>query len=252
MHAALGRRKEYTGPVQVHPIPGFYEPFSTFSHLIGAGVFAGLGAKLLHKARGSKVRVAYLSVYVFCSVFLLAMSGVYHLLAADTTGRAVLGRLDYAAIFTLIAGTHTPVQGLFFRGVARWLPLALMWSAVATGVTMFSIYYHDLPRGLGNGVFLLLGWIAAVSGLVLWKRLGTRPMRLLLGGGVAYSVGALLMGFGWPTLIPGVIGPHELWHVAVLVGMGLHWRFLYDNAQYPMGPLTRGKPAGIQGPSSPT
>jgi hypothetical protein len=29
------------------------------------------------------------------------------------------------------------------------------------------------------------------------------------------------------VLIPGVVGAHELWHVAVLVGLSLHWRFIF-------------------------
>ncbi|MDF1837785.1 MAG: hemolysin III family protein, partial [Planctomycetota bacterium] len=223
-----------------HSIPGFYEPFSAMTHLLGALVFLVFGIKLLLRARGSKGRVAYFAVYVFSGVFLLSMSGVYHMLAEGTTGRNVLGRLDYAAIFALIAGTHTPVQGLFFRGVARWLPVLLMWSAVATGVTLFSVFYHDLPYGLGNSIFLGLGWLAGLSGFVVWRRVGTAELSLLIGGGVAYSLGALLMAMDWPILIPGVIGTHELWHLAVLIAMCMHWRFLSNHAQVPIsGPLPR-------------
>ena len=213
--------------VQIHPLPGFHEPFSAISHLVGAAVFAVLGARLLLHARGDAARVAFLSVYVACGVFLLSMSGVFHMLREGSTARAVLGRLDLAGIFLLIAGTHTPVQGLFFRGAARWVPFAVMWGAVATGITMFSVFYGRLPHGLGNTVFIVLGWIAGVSGLVVWRRLGTRNVLLLLGGGVVYSVGAILMGIGWPTLLPGVVGPHELWHVAVLSAMWMHWRFFW-------------------------
>ena len=214
----------------VHSLPGFFEPFSAISHLLGALVFTVLGVKLLRRAWGHRGRFGFLAVYVFCSIFLLAMSGVYHMLTEGTTGRNVLGRLDYAAIFTLIAGTHTPVQGLFFKGWARWVPLVIMWSAVATGIPLFSVFYHDLPYGLGNSIFLGLGWLAGASGLVLWKRLGTSEMKLLIGGGVAYSVGALTMGFAI-TPIPGVIAAHDLWHIAVLIGMSMHWKFLYQHAE---------------------
>lgn len=218
--------------MQVHPIPGFHEPFSALSHLLGAGVFAVLGARLIRRGYGdggpgSGARAAFLAVYVFCAVFLLAMSGVFHLLEDGTTARAVLGRLDFAGIFMLIAGTQTPLQGLFFEGPARWLPLALMWGAVVVGVVFFSIHYEDMPQGLGTTVFIVLGWIAGASGLVIWRRIGTRHIGLLVAGGVTYSVGAVLMGVGWPTLIPGVIEPHDLWHVAVLAAMWMHWRFFH-------------------------
>ena len=224
-------RRAVRNAVQVHPVPGFYEPFSAITHLLGAVTFAIFGAKLLYRARGKASRVAFLAVFVFSGVFLLSMSGVFHMLRDGSTARAVLGRLDFAAIFILIAGTHTPIQGLFFRGVSRWLPLVLMWSAAVVGITFFSIYYDDLPRGLGTGVFLALGWIAGASGLVVWKRIGTRHIRLLVGGGLAYSVGAILMGLGWPTLIPGVVGPHDLWHLAVLSALWMHWHFFYRFAR---------------------
>ena len=48
----------------------------------------------------------------------------------------------------------------------------------------------------------------------------------MLAGGLAYSVGAILLGLQWPTIIPGVFGPHEVWHIAVITGLSLHWRFI--------------------------
>lgn len=220
--------------MQVHPIPGFYEPFSAISHLAGALAFALSGIPLLRRAAGSRLRIVLFAVYIFSGVFLLAMSGVYHLLTEGTTGRNMLGRLDHAAIFVLIAGTHTPVQGIFFRGFARWGPLAVMWIAAAAGVTLSSVFYDQMPAGLLTSVYLLLGWFGAGSGLVLLRRLGLRPMSDLLLGGLLYSVGAVLMGLDWPNLLPGVIGPHELWHVMVLCAIGTHWRFLYRSADIPV------------------
>lgn len=227
--------------MQIHSLPGFHEPVGSLLHLLGALVFAALGLPLLRRAAGDPRRVALFAVYVIASVFLLAMSGVYHMLAPASAAstatdgsvgaRAVLARLDKAAIFVLIAGTHTPVQGLFFRGVARWGVLALVWAIAATGIALFTVFFDELPRGLGTSVYLLLGWIAGTSGLVIWRRWGTSEIRLLLLGGVVYSAGAVLLGLEWPVVWPGVIGPHEVWHVAVLGGMALHWRFLFAHAR---------------------
>ncbi len=216
--------------MQVLPLPGVLEPVSALTHLLGALVFALLSIPLLRRARGDARRVALLGVYACACVLLLAMSGVYHMLPEESTGRAVMGRLDKAAIFVLIAGTHTPVQGLFFRGVARWGVLLALWLIAAAGITLFTIYYAHLPRGLATGVYLLLGWIAFPSGLLVWRRIGTREIAPLVLGGLAYSLGALLQWLRWPNLAPGVFGPHEMWHLAVLAGMGLHWAFLFRNA----------------------
>ena len=51
----------------------------------------------------------------------------------------------------------------------------------------------------------------------------------MIGAG-AYTVGAGIEGIGWPTLIPGAVGPHEVFHVAVLIGAAAHWRFVLQFA----------------------
>jgi channel protein (hemolysin III family) len=216
--------------MQVLPLPGFVEPVSALTHLLGALVFAVLSISLLRRARGDARRVALLGVYAFACVLLLAMSGVYHMLPEESLGRAVMGRLDKAAIFVLIAGTHTPVQGLFFRGVARWGVLLALWLIAVAGITFFTVYYDALPGGLGTSIYLLLGWVAGASGVLVWRRIGTARIAPLVLGGLAYSVGAIVQWLRWPSLAPGVFGAHELWHLAVLAGMGLHWAFLFQNA----------------------
>lgn len=219
---------------QVHSLPGFHEPFGALSHLVGALVYGVLSVALLRRARGDARRLLCLGVFAFTTVFLLSMSGVFHMLEVGTQARDVLGRLDKAAIFALIAGTHTPIQGLFFRGVARWGVLTFMWLVAATGMTLFSVFYDSLPSGLGTGVYLVMGWIAGVSGVVVWRRQGTSRLWLLILGGGFYSVGAILLGLEWPTILPGILGPHELWHVAVLTALGLHWKFFFEHAREPM------------------
>lgn len=210
----------------VHPFPGFYEPVNSFLHLGGAAVFAWLGIGLIRRSLGDGLRVTLLGIFVFACVFMLAMSGVYHMLPGDGAGAAVMFRLDKAAIFVLIAGTFTPVHGLLFTGAIRWAGLSVMWAAAITGLTLVTIFFDRMPYGLGTTLYLTLGWVAGISVIAAWRRRGFRYVRPILAGGVAYSMGAILLGLGWPTLIPGVFGPHELWHVAVITGLGLHWSFV--------------------------
>ena len=60
-----------------YPLPGFHEPFSAFSHLLGALAFLALGALLLRRGRGDRPRLIYLGVYAASCVLLLSLSGVY-------------------------------------------------------------------------------------------------------------------------------------------------------------------------------
>lgn len=211
--------------MDVYAIPGFTEPVSSLSHLLGAGVFFVLGVFLVLKGRGSAARVGSLFVLVFASVFLLSMSGTYHLLDQHA-GREVMRRLDHAAIFVLIAGTFTPCHVLLFRRFWRWGGLAIIWVAAINGIVFKTIFFHDIPEWLGLAFYLALGWMGLFSGSLIIRRYGLTFVRPLLYGALAYTFGAVLEFLRWPVLIEGVLGPHELFHLAVLAGLGWHWSFV--------------------------
>lgn len=218
-----------------HPIPGFSEPVCSLTHLVACGVFAVLSYSLLKKGGGHRGRVAALSVYTFSTLFLLSVSGVYHLLEPGSAGRAVLHRLDHAAIFALIAGTFTAAHGILFRGPWRWGMIALVWTLAATGITLKTIFFEGVSEWLGLVFYLGLGWVGIVSGLRVWHVHGWRVFQPLLWGGIAYSVGAVFDFLKRPVLFPGVVGPHEVFHVAVIVGVAYHWWFIHRFADHPPG-----------------
>ena len=213
----------------LYALPGFHDPVSSISHLLGAVVFALLTPALLRRGRGDPARVAFLGVYAFSCVFLLTMSTLYHMLPVGTGGRSVMERLDHGAIFLLIAGTYTPAHGILFRGVWRWGPLLLIWAAAVTGITLKTVFFARLPEGLGLSLYLSLGWVGIFSAAVLWRCYEFRFVAPLLWGAVAYTVGAVLEYFNgrWLVWIPGVVDAYALFHLLVLVGAGLHWRFVW-------------------------
>lgn len=99
------------------PIPGFHDPFSFLSHLLGAVVLAVLSVPLLRRGWGGPVRVAALGVYVFSCVFLLSMSDVCRLLPLRTNrGRTVSMSADApkmaaSSVYAVIATPRVPVTG---------------------------------------------------------------------------------------------------------------------------------------------
>ena len=52
----------------------------------------------------------------------------------------------------------------------------------------------------------------------------------MLVGALAYTLGAVLEFQRWPVVIPGVVRAHELFHLAVLIGLFCHWRFVMQFA----------------------
>ena len=158
------------------------------------------------------MRLTFLGVYVWACVVLLSLSGVYHMMVRGGTAHRVMGILDHDAIFVLIAGSITPVQGILFRGWLRWGPLVLCWTGAVVGITFKSIFSDELPPGMILPFYLLLGWIGAFAGILLARRHGLRFIRYLLLGGLVYTIGSLMEAMGWLVVVPGVVHPHEIMH----------------------------------------
>jgi channel protein (hemolysin III family) len=218
-------------------IPGFSEPFSSLSHLGGALAFAWLSVSLIRRGQGNSGRMVSLIAFAFSCVLLLSISGVYHLLSPSGAGRYVLHRLDHAAIFILIAGSFTPVHAILFQGPWRWGMLAAVWTMAITGLTLKTVYFTSMPEWFGLLLYLGLGWFGLVSGIALARRFGFRFVRPVVWGALAYTFGALADFLHWPAPLPGIVGPHELFHIAVLAGISFHWKFILGIAS---GEIPRG------------
>jgi len=217
-------------------IAGFSDPFSSLTHLAAAVVFAVLSVVLLRRGRGDRGRMLALSLFAFSCVLLLSLSGVYHLLAPGTAAREVLKRLDHAAIFLLIAGSFTPVHIILFQGGWRWGMLAGIWGAAIAGLILKTVFFATMPEWLGLAMYLGLGWMGVISAVHLGRRYGLRFIQLVLWGALAYTAGAVIEFVRWPVLLPGIVEPHELFHLAVLAGISCIWVFVLG--------IAAGEPAG--------
>jgi channel protein (hemolysin III family) len=207
-------------------IPGFSDPVSSLSHLSAAVVFAVLSVPLMSRGRGEALRVVSLAVFAFSCVLLLSLSGAYHLLSPGTAAREVLMRLDHAAIFVLIAGSFTPVHAILLRDRWQWHLLAWIWVAAIAGLALKTVFFDTMPAWLGLLMYLGLGWLGLISTVAIALRSGVRFILPLVWGALAYTGGALVDFLDWPVLVAGVVGPHELFHLAVLAGISFHWAFI--------------------------
>jgi channel protein (hemolysin III family) len=210
----------------VRAIPGFCQPVSSLSHLAAAGVALVAGVPLMRLARGCRHRARAVGIYVFCVFITLAISGVYHSLERGCSARNFMQRMDYFAIWLLIAGTFTAVHGIMWSGLWRAGVLKLIWSYVALGVLLQAIWFRVFSGVPGLMLYLGLGWIGVISIFKLGRQLGFVAVRPMWYAGIAYSAGAILEATGHPMLVHRWVGPHEIFHVAVLAGVALHWLFI--------------------------
>jgi channel protein (hemolysin III family) len=215
-------------------IPGFSEPFSSISHLIAAGLSLIASFFLLYRGRGNNSRVIGLIIYSFCLVLLFSLSGVYHLLEKGYTANYVLKILDYSAIFTLISGTITPIHIILFRGLNRWLVLLIVWTLSITGLTLTAVFFKEIPEWLSLTFFLSLGWFGLFTIWSIYKVHNKSLMTYIIVGGLFYTLGAVIEFIRWPVLAEGIVGPHEIFHLFVVLGALFHWKLVYKIATYPI------------------
>lgn len=213
---------------------GFYEPVSSFTHFLAAGLSLVGIFFLLSRGRGSASRVASLAIYTFCMVFLFSMSGVFHLLDANSSARDVLQRMDHAGIWIMIAGTFTPIHTILFRGPWRWGVLIPVWTFAIIGLTFQVIFFHDFPEWLSLSLFLTLGWIGLFTMYKFYRKFSHESLRLMVIGTVFYSIGAVIDFARWPVVIPGVLGPHECFHIFVVIAAFSFWLFIYNWSHHPV------------------
>ncbi|HEX4589350.1 MAG TPA: hemolysin III family protein [Gemmataceae bacterium] len=211
------------------PIPGvpLRDPVAAVTHL-AAAVFAAYAATLLCRLAGAdRVKRRSMAVFGATAVVLYAASGVYHAvpLPRESATVGVFRRLDHSAIYLLIAGTYTPVFSVLLTGRRRAILLTMVWLAAALGVAAKWLFSAP-PEWFEIGIYVGLGWLAVVVAAALVRAVGLRGMGWAVGGGMCYSAGAAFELARWPVMLPGLVGWHEVLHVCVMAGTGLHGVFM--------------------------
>lgn len=204
------------------PAPGQREKplLRGVSHEIAAVVALAASVALVAAAAPGRARLAA-GIYGASLVALFTISALYHRPTWSPRQRLFWRRLDHAAIFLLIAGTYTPLC-LLLGGTAGFTELAVVWGGAALGVGQ-SVFWPTAPKPLIAAVYVALGWVVVPVTPALSRTLGAPALALLLAGGVAYTVGAVVYAVRRPDPFPRVFGYHEIFHALVVVAAALHF-----------------------------
>jgi len=166
------------------------------------------------------------SVFGLSACLLFGVSAVYHRGNWSPRTDAVLRRLDHTNIFLIIAGTYTPLAVLLLPRDQGTVLLWLVWSGALLGL-LARVFWLNAPRWVYVPVYLALGWVAVAYMGQFWAIGGPAVVWLILAGGLAYTVGAIVYGTKKPDPSPAWFGFHEIFHVLTVVGFACHLVAIY-------------------------
>ena len=198
------------------------ELINSISH--GVGVIFGLVAMILCIVKSAQVGDAYrvVSSVIFgvMVMILYLMSCLYHALKVNKAKR-VFRVIDHCTIFLLIAGTYTPYTLVSLRDTIGWWVFGVIWATAILGITLNAISLKKFAK-LSVALYLIMGWIIIFAYGYMVRAVPSGGMTLLIWGGVAYTVGAILYGIGAKRKYF-----HSVFHFFCLIGTFLHFLSIY-------------------------
>ncbi len=162
-------------------------------------------------------------IYGGSMIALYAMSSIYHGLK-PCTGKKVMQVIDHCTIYFLIAGTYTPILLSAFLPVypaIGWGLLILEWglAALATTLTAIDLKKYNVFSMI---CYIFMGWAVIFVLPQAMAVMTAKGFYLLLSGGIAYTIGAILYGVGVKK--PWM---HSVFHIFVVLGSLLQFLAIY-------------------------
>jgi hemolysin III len=163
------------------------------------------------------------AIYAVSVAGLFGTSALYHRVTwSSAAARRWMRRLDHSMIFLLIAGTYTPFALLALDGTLSTVILVAVWTGAVAGIVL-KLLWIDAPKWLVALTYVLLGWVAVAAFPDLLDELGLTATAMVGGGGVLYTVGAIVYALKRPDPVPAVFGYHEVFHALVIAAAALQY-----------------------------
>lgn len=198
------------------------EIFNMTSHIVGAGfgIVALVLCVVFSAIHKNGYAVVSSVVYGITMILLYTMSSIYHGLKPKRKAKKVFQILDHCSIFLLIAGSYTPFCLVSFReynSTLGWTIFGIIWFMAIWGIVLNSIDIKKF-RVFSMICYLGMGWCIIFTANLLPKLLGIPGVILLVLGGIAYSIGAILYGIGRKKKYI-----HSVFHLFIVLGSILHF-----------------------------
>lgn len=199
------------------------ELLNSISH--GVGALAGIVMLVLCVIKSAQppvsgYKIVASIIFGLTVILLYLMSCLYHALKVNKAKR-VFRVIDHCTIFLLIAGTYTPYTLVSLRSTIGWWVFAIIWVTAVLGIVLNAISLKRFAK-LSVALYLIMGWIIVVAYQAMVTAVSADGMTLLIWGGVAYTVGAVLYAIGSKKKYF-----HSVFHFFCLIGTFLHFLSIY-------------------------
>jgi hemolysin III len=176
-------------------------------------LFAPLVA--LAARKGDARHVISFSVFGSALIFLFSASTLMHWRKMHDSTRRIFDFLDYAGIYILIAASYTPFCLVTLHGAVGWWLFGTVWLMAVSG-TLLSLFAGERSDRFAIAIYLVMGWLVVIAIKPLAVGLEAGGMALLLGGGLAYTAGVVVL------VTNRFYHSHAIWHLFVGLGALLH------------------------------
>ena len=192
------------------------EIMNMVTHIVGGavGVVALTLCVIFAALHANPWGVVTSAIYGSAMVTMFTISSVYHGLRPGM-GKKVMQVIDHCTIYFLICGTYTVIALSAIRPIypkLGWLLLGFEWimAIIATVLTAIDLKQY---RVFSMICYIGMGWAIIPFAKVVMQVLTKPGFYLLLAGGIAYTIGAVLYGIGskkkWM---------HSVFHIFVDIG----------------------------------
>ncbi len=162
------------------------------------------------------------AVYGLGVCSMLIVSAIYHSPGIGPVAKRRLRRADHSTILLAISGSYTGVGALALNGRSEQRLLWFVWIATAIAITV-RLAWLKAPYAITAVVSLIVGWSAVIELPALLRALDTTNTVLVVGGGVLYTIGAIIYATKRPNPVPEVFGYHEVFHALVTAAAVCHF-----------------------------